>query len=83
VGWALKNKAGKKKVLLELGGNAACVIDEGADLKDAVDRILTGAFYQSGQSCISVQRILVHEAVAEAFESEFVEAAKALKSGHW
>ena len=52
--------------MLELGGNAACVVDAdyvktGADLEDAVDRLIIGAFYQSGQSCIGVQRILVHE----------------------
>ena len=58
----LKAKAGKKKVVLELGGNAACIVDEDADLDDAVDRMVVGAFYQSGQSCIGVQRILVHEA---------------------
>ncbi|MCC5848623.1 MAG: aldehyde dehydrogenase family protein [Verrucomicrobia bacterium] len=81
VGWKLKEKAGKKKVILELGGNAACIIDDGADLDDAVSRVITGAFYQSGQSCISVQRILVHEAVAEAFESKLLKAARALKSG--
>ncbi|MDR9466622.1 aldehyde dehydrogenase family protein [Marinospirillum sp.] len=61
VGWKLKAKAGKKPVVLELGGNAACVVDEGTDLDDAVARIVFGAYYQSGQSCISVQRILVHE----------------------
>lgn len=82
VGWKLKEKAGKKKVVLELGGNAACVIDEGADLDDAVNRVITGAFYQSGQSCISVQRILVHEAVAESFERKLVASTKKLKSGN-
>src|SRR5262249_60904337 len=64
VGWDLKARAGKKKVVLELGGNAAVVVDETwADLADAVERVVFGAFYQSGQSCIGVQRILVHEAV--------------------
>jgi len=81
VGWKLKAGAGKKKVILELGGNAACVIDEGADLADAVDRLVTGAFYQSGQSCISVQRILVHESLAPEFEERFVAATRELKSG--
>jgi acyl-CoA reductase-like NAD-dependent aldehyde dehydrogenase len=70
VGWALKARAGKKKVVLELGGNAACLVDEDADLDDAVARILVGAFYQSGQSCISVQRILVHERVYAAFRDK-------------
>ncbi|MEX2608195.1 MAG: aldehyde dehydrogenase family protein [Kiritimatiellia bacterium] len=81
VGWMLKSRAGKKKVVLELGGNAACIVDAGADLEDAVPRILKGAFYQSGQSCISVQRILVHESLAEELEGKLVEATRKLISG--
>ncbi|MHC5062563.1 MAG: aldehyde dehydrogenase family protein [Planctomycetota bacterium] len=81
VGWALKAKAGKKKVVLELGGNAACVIDADTDLQDAVARVVHGAFYQSGQSCIGVQRILVHESVYEDFRDRLVAASKELKSG--
>ncbi|KLE35242.1 aldehyde dehydrogenase family protein [Aurantiacibacter luteus] len=81
VGWALKAKAGKKKVILELGGNAACVIDADADLEDACDRVITGTFYQSGQSCISVQRVLVHEQVYDVFRDKLVAAAKKLKAG--
>lgn len=81
VGWMLKGKAGKKKVILELGGNAACVIDQGTHLSDAIPRLITGAFYQSGQSCISVQRILVHESLAAQFEAAFIAAASALISG--
>lgn len=82
VGWELKAKAGKKKVVLELGGNAACIVDETADLQDAVNRILVGAFSNSGQSCISVQRIFVHQTRYETFKSLFVEAAKKLKVGN-
>jgi acyl-CoA reductase-like NAD-dependent aldehyde dehydrogenase len=81
VGWDLKARAGKKKVILELGGNAACIIDEDADLADAVSRLITGAFYQSGQSCISVQRILVHERVYDELRDRLVAATKALKMG--
>ena len=81
VGWALKAKAGKKPVVLELGGNAACIVDEDADLDDAVERIIIGAYYQSGQSCISVQRLLVHSAIYEDFKARFVEKVKALVSG--
>ena len=81
VGWDLKARAGKKKVILELGGNAAVIVDEDADLDDAVARIIIGAFYQSGQSCISVQRIIVHERVYDAFKTKLVAAAKALKAG--
>ena len=81
VGWDLKARSGKKKVVLELGGNAACIVDEDADLTDAVERIVTGAFYQSGQSCISVQRIMVHEAVYEQFKERLVAKTKQLIMG--
>jgi acyl-CoA reductase-like NAD-dependent aldehyde dehydrogenase len=81
VGWALKAKAGKKKVVLELGGNAGCIVDHDADLDDAVARIVVGAFYQSGQSCIGVQRIIVHEDVYDDFKDRLVAATKKLKSG--
>ncbi|MBA3483427.1 MAG: aldehyde dehydrogenase family protein [Pirellulales bacterium] len=81
VGWDLKARAGKKKVVLELGGNAACIVDEDADLKDAVDRLIVGAFYQSGQSCIAVQRILVHERVYDELRDRLVAATKALRMG--
>jgi len=80
-GWDLKAKAGKKPVILELGGNAAVLVDEDADLADAVERIVFGAFYQSGQSCIGVQRILVHASRYDDFRSRLVEATKALRSG--
>lgn len=81
VGWKLKEKAGRKKVTLELGGNAACIIDERVDLDDVVKRLVVGAFYQSGQSCISVQRILVHEAIYDALKERFVEATRKLVAG--
>lgn len=82
VGWELKAKAGKKKVVLELGGNAACIVDEDADVEDAIERIIFGAFYQSGQSCVSVQRILVHEKLYDGFKEKLVAATKALKMGN-
>lgn len=81
VGWALKAKAGKKPVVLELGGNAACVVDDDADIDDAIERIIVGAFYQSGQSCISVQRILVHQNIYNNFREKFVARTSALVSG--
>lgn len=81
VGWDLKARAGKKKVVLELGGNAACVVDRDADLAKVIPRVVFGAFYQSGQSCISVQRVIVHEAVYDAFRDGFVKAVKALVCG--
>jgi acyl-CoA reductase-like NAD-dependent aldehyde dehydrogenase len=81
VGWALRDRAHKKHVTLELGGNAACVIERDADLDDAVDRNVFGGYYQSGQSCISVQRIFAHESVYSKFRDKFVPAVKALKMG--
>ena len=67
VGWALKANAGKKKVTLELGGDAAVIIDETAELESAAAKTAFGAFAYAGQVCISVQRILVHEKVHDAF----------------
>jgi acyl-CoA reductase-like NAD-dependent aldehyde dehydrogenase len=81
VGWDLKAKAGKKKVILELGGNAAVIVDKDADLDHALARIIFGAFYQSGQSCIGVQRILIHADVYDRFRDMLVEKTKTLVSG--
>jgi len=81
VGWALKAKAGKKKVLLELGGNAACIVGPDANLDFAAKRIITGAFYQSGQSCISIQRIYIHTSVYDELRERLVTAASKLKWG--
>ena len=81
VGWALKAKAGKKKVVLELGGNAACIVDRDADLDDVIERVVFGAFYQSGQSCIGVQRIIVHSDVYDAFRDALVKATAKLIAG--
>src|SRR5947207_15838552 len=77
----MKARAGKKKVILELGGNAACIVDETADIEDAVSRMIIGAFYQSGQSCISVQRILIHESIYSKFKDRLVAETKKLKMG--
>jgi acyl-CoA reductase-like NAD-dependent aldehyde dehydrogenase len=84
VGWDLKARAGKKKVVLELGGNAAVIVDQditGADLDDAVERIIFGAFYQSGQSCIGVQRIIIHAAIYDELRDRLVAKAKSLVMG--
>ncbi len=81
VGWTLKSQAGKKKVVLELGGNAACVVDRDADVDDAVGRLVFGAFYQSGQSCIGVQRILIHDEIYETVRERLVTATAALTIG--
>ncbi|MFA5967807.1 MAG: aldehyde dehydrogenase family protein [Sphingomonas sp.] len=81
VGWDLKARAGKKKVVLELGGNAAVIIDHDADLGDAVERVIFGAFYQSGQSCIGVQRIIIHDDVYDRFRDMLVARAATLIAG--
>eukprot|EP01090_Pellita_catalonica_P023587 TRINITY_DN9809_c0_g1_i1.p1 TRINITY_DN9809_c0_g1~~TRINITY_DN9809_c0_g1_i1.p1 ORF type:complete len:436 (+),score=71.51 TRINITY_DN9809_c0_g1_i1:31-1308(+) len=85
VGWRLKEQSGRKKVVLELGGNAACIVDETsmdtAEIKRIAARIVFGAFYYSGQSCISVQRVFAHESVYEVLKSEMVSLTKQLKTG--
>ena len=81
VGWQLKRDAGKKRVVLELGGNAAVVVDHDADLDDVVERIRSGAFYQSGQSCISVQRIVIHESIYDELKARLVDDARNLQMG--
>jgi acyl-CoA reductase-like NAD-dependent aldehyde dehydrogenase len=78
----MKARAGKKKVTLELGGNAAVIVDSDADVDAVVPRIVFGAFYQSGQSCISVQRILVHESLYEKLRSHLVAATASLRAGN-
>ena len=82
VGWDLKAKAGKKKVVLELGGNAAVIVDRDADLDDALERVIFGAFYQSGQSCIGVQRIIIHEDVYDRFRDMLVARTRTLVAGN-
>jgi glyceraldehyde-3-phosphate dehydrogenase (NADP+) len=81
VGWDLKTKAGHKAVTLELGGNAAVIIHSDADLEYAAARCVLGAYYYSGQNCISVQRIYLHDSIYNAFLSIFSEKVRALKSG--
>ena len=81
VGWRMKERAGKKKVVLELGGNAGVIVDESADLDWAVKRTLVGGFGYAGQVCISVQRMYVHEAIWDAFMERLVEGVRGLKVG--
>jgi acyl-CoA reductase-like NAD-dependent aldehyde dehydrogenase len=82
VGWEIKNKAGKKKVLLELGGNAGVIVSESADLEKAISKTLIGSFAYSGQICIHVQRIFVHQTIFEKFTQMFVDKVKQLKIGN-
>jgi acyl-CoA reductase-like NAD-dependent aldehyde dehydrogenase len=81
VGWDIKRRAGKKKVVLELGGNAAVIVHSDADLSYAADRCVAGGFGYAGQTCISVQRILVEHSVYGKFTDLLVEGVKKLKSG--
>ena len=81
VGWELKKKAGKKKVILELGGNAACIVDKDTDLADATERLIVGAFYQSGQSCIGVQRIIIHTDIYDELKQRLINATQKLVIG--
>jgi glyceraldehyde-3-phosphate dehydrogenase (NADP+) len=81
VGWGMKARAGRKKVILELGGNAGVIVNDDADVKFAAKRVAAGGFAFAGQSCISVQRVYVHDAVFDAFASELVRLVEALKVG--
>jgi acyl-CoA reductase-like NAD-dependent aldehyde dehydrogenase len=77
----MKERAGKKKVVLELGGNAGIIVDESADLEWAVKRTLVGAFTYAGQVCISVQRMFIQATVYDEFLERFVHGARTLKVG--
>jgi glyceraldehyde-3-phosphate dehydrogenase (NADP+) len=81
VGWEMKRRAGMKKVVLELGGNAGVIVDADSDLDFAVNRIRVGAFAYSGQVCISVQRVFVVEEVYDRFREKLVDAVKTIKLG--
>jgi glyceraldehyde-3-phosphate dehydrogenase (NADP+) len=81
VGWEVKKKAFDKKVTLELGGNAAVVVEPDADLDFALARVVTGSFSYSGQICISIQRVFLHEKIYDRFMAEFIARTRKLKVG--
>ena len=81
VGWQLKSQAGKKRVTLELGGNAGVIVHSDADLEYAAQRCVAGGFSYAGQTCISVQRILVHQPVFQKFTDLLVQGVRKLKMG--
>jgi glyceraldehyde-3-phosphate dehydrogenase (NADP+) len=81
VGWAMRARAGRKKVTLELGGNAGVIVTPSANLQHAVERSVFGGFAYSGQVCIHAQRFYVHESIFEAFTEQFVRKADSLKVG--
>ena len=82
VGWNLKENSGKKRVVLELGGNAGVIVANDADIGYAVGRVVIGGFSTSGQSCISVQRILLHEEIYDEFIELLAEKVSNLKIGN-
>ena len=81
VGWPLKSQAGRKRVTLELGGNAGAIIDKGADIRFAAAKVVAGGFANAGQSCISVQRVYVHRDIREEFLSVLLPIVNDLKVG--
>jgi glyceraldehyde-3-phosphate dehydrogenase (NADP+) len=81
IGWKMKAESQKKKIVLELGGNAATIITESADLKDALTKSLMGAFAYSGQICIHAQRFIIHTSLYQKFTDELKELALNLKYG--
>lgn len=81
VGWKIKRDAGKKKVVLELGGNAGVIVSGSADLDLAVAKTVVGGYAYSGQVCIHVQRILVHDMIFDRFAEKFIEKLILLKVG--
>ncbi len=82
VGWKLKNQCGKKRICLELGGNSGLIIDEDANLPDALDKSIIGGFAYAGQVCIHTQRFFIHDSIFEEFKTKFVEKTKRIKLGH-
>jgi glyceraldehyde-3-phosphate dehydrogenase (NADP+) len=81
VGWGLKSRAGKKRVVLELGGNAGVILDESADLEFALKRLIGASYGNAGQSCIAVQRIFVHDALFGPFLQRFVKLSQSVAVG--
>ena len=81
VGWGLKSRAGKKRVVLELGGNAGVIVDESANVEFALKRLVAASYGNAGQSCIAVQRIFVHEALFDPFLQRFVKLSQSVALG--
>jgi len=82
VGWGIKKKLAMQKISLELGGNAAVIVDESADIELAANKIAIGAFSHAGQSCISVQRVFIHNKIYKMFEEKLLEITKQIKYGN-
>lgn len=82
VGWKMKSEAGRKKVVLELGGNAGVIVTESANIKESVSRCVNAAFSYSGQVCIHAQRLFIHRKIFETFSESFVKLVGELKTGN-
>lgn len=81
VGWEMKKNAGKKKVVLELGGNAGVIVTESADIEQAVKKCLVSGFAYSGQVCVHMQRLIIHSSIYDTFIEKFLAGVRALKEG--
>jgi acyl-CoA reductase-like NAD-dependent aldehyde dehydrogenase len=82
IGWGIRSKVIKQRVSLELGGNAGVIVADDADIKSAVSKITIGGFSSAGQSCISVQRVYVHEKIYDEFRTQLIEETKKIKFGN-
>jgi acyl-CoA reductase-like NAD-dependent aldehyde dehydrogenase len=82
IGWGIKKKLSRQRLSLELGGNAGVIVDQDADLDSVIPKIVTGAFYTAGQSCISVQRVFVHTSLYKEFEEKIINATKNVVYGN-
>jgi acyl-CoA reductase-like NAD-dependent aldehyde dehydrogenase len=82
VGWGMKSRCGKARICLELGGNAAAIVEPDADIDHAINRCAIGGYSYSGQICISLQRLYLHESIADKFIAEFVEKVRSLIVGN-
>lgn len=82
VGWGIKKRLSRQRLSLELGGNAGVIVDKDTDLDTAIPKIVTGAFYSAGQSCISVQRVYVHSDIYKEFEEKIIVATKNVVFGN-
>ncbi len=81
VGWDMKTRAGRKRLILELGGNGGVIVDRGANLARAAERIAIGGFALAGQSCIAVQRVFVHDSIFDELSAEIVRRVESLRVG--
>lgn len=82
IGWNIKRKAYKQKVLLELGGNAGVIVNDDADLELSISKIILGGFAQAGQSCIAIQRVYVHRKIYDDFRQKLIEETAKVKFGN-